>query len=125
MVQTEWPTALILALGSSRAEPVREAEQTSMYAAEELNLLRRHFQALVDRALDHLRVLEENRSLREEPARAAALSVGHALEPAPERTVAPLPITRFPRIFRHVEDIDVLMHRVVEDLADAAMVTRV
>ncbi len=53
--------SLIIALGTPRSEPLREAEQSGIYAAEDVQIDRRRFQALVCRAFDHLRVLEENR----------------------------------------------------------------
>src|SRR6266446_2548800 len=65
-VQQEWPQVLIIALGTVRSEPLRDAEQAGIYAAEDLQLDRRRFQALVGRAFDYLRVTEENRDLREE-----------------------------------------------------------
>ena len=71
-VKAEWPDVLITALGTPRSEPLREAEDSGIYAAEDLELDRRHFQALVVRAIDHLRVLEENRDLREEQSTVAA-----------------------------------------------------
>ena len=46
-VQKEWPEVLIMALGTPRSEPLREAEQSGIYAAEDLQLDRRRFQALV------------------------------------------------------------------------------
>ena len=54
-VQREWPDVLIVALGSLRSEPLREAEQAGYYAAEDLHLDRRRFQSFVVRAFDHLR----------------------------------------------------------------------
>ncbi|HSH37467.1 MAG TPA: hypothetical protein VK993_01670, partial [Chthoniobacterales bacterium] len=64
-IHTDWPEVLIIALGTTRSEPLREAEQSGIYAAEDLQLDRRRFQALVTRAFDHLRVMQENRELRD------------------------------------------------------------
>ena len=61
----DWPEILIIALGVPHSEPLREAEESGIYAAEDLRLDRRHFQALVGRAFDLLRVMQENRELRE------------------------------------------------------------
>ena len=58
-IQKEWPETLIIALGTMRSEPLREAEQAGIYMAEDLQLDRRRFQALVARAFDHLRVVQE------------------------------------------------------------------
>src|SRR2546430_2594093 len=60
-IQSEWPEVLIVALGTARSEPLREAGQLGIYAAEDLELERRSFQALAGRAFDYLNVLQENR----------------------------------------------------------------
>ena len=125
-VKAEWPDVLIVALGTPRSEPLRDADEAGIYAAEDVNLERRPFVALVARALEHLRLLEDNRALRAEAA--------DALVPAGQRTLAPtpeiaggtsLPLLRFPRVFRRFENTDALVNNVVESLADAAMVSRV
>lgn len=129
MVQQEWPDVVIIALGTPHSEPLRDAELSGIYAAEDLALDRRRFQRLIERALEHLRVLEENQTLRQVHTPALAL--------LPERETAastigsaqsggtPLPVLRFARSFHRAESIDSLMNSVVEGLADAAMVSRV
>ena len=124
-VQAQWTEVLIVALGTMRSEPLREAEHAGIYAAEDLNLDRRHFQALVGRAFDYLRLLEENRSLREESAQSPALSTNRGIELTGEGPGASFPVLRFPRVFRRFENMDALMNSIAERLADAAMVTRV
>ena len=101
-IQKEWPDILITALGTLRSEPLRDAEQSGIYAAEDLQLDRRRFQALVERAFDYLKVLQENRVLRE--TRSTTPSA-----PEPSRRVeadsldgpasSPLRLLRFPRAF--------------------------
>src|SRR3954466_14268016 len=66
-IQKDWPDVLIIALGVPHSDPLREAEESGIYAAEDLQLDRNHFQALVGRAFDLLRVMQENRELREQP----------------------------------------------------------
>ena len=123
-VKAEWPDVLIIALGTPRSEPLRAAEQGGIYAAEDVNLERYPFQALVGRALEHLRVLAENRALRAEAS--------NTLIPAGARESmkegggeTQLPLLRFPRVFRRFENTDALVNNVVESLADAVMVARV
>ncbi len=124
-VQREWPGVLIIALGTGRSEPLRDAEQSSIYAAEDLQLDRRHFQALVGRAFDHLRVLEENRDLREESVPVPVAEASRRPESAPGHSSAPsLPMLRFPRVFRRFESVDALLASLAESVADAAGVTR-
>src|SRR5690349_12785683 len=60
-IQSEWPQMIVVALGTPHSEPLREAEHSGVYAAEDLELERRRFQALAERAFEHLRVLQENR----------------------------------------------------------------
>jgi PAS domain S-box-containing protein len=125
-VQKEWPQVVIIALGTVRSEPLREAEQAGIYAAEDLQLDRRRFQALVGRAFDYLRVMEENRDLREESAIVPLSQPALRAEIAPERyTSSSLPMLRFPRVFRRFDNVDALLANVVEGVADAAGVTRV
>ena len=76
-VQTALPEILVIALGTLRSEPLREVEHSGIYAAEDLQLDRRRLQGLVSRGFDHLRVLQENRDLRD-----------HALVPIQRRTLA-------------------------------------
>ena len=124
-VQRDWPEVLIIALGSPRSEPLRDAEECGAYAAEDLQLDRRHFQALVSRAFDHLRVLQENRELRESTSLVPVAEPSRRLELMPERHAATLPLLRFPRVFRRFDNVEALLASVVESVADATSVTRV
>jgi nitrogen-specific signal transduction histidine kinase len=123
-IQTSWPHVVIIALGVARSEPLRDAEQSGVYAAEDIQLERQRFQPLVGRAFDYLKVLEENEALRDETA-AARLPA-----PAPREViqghseVASTALLRFPRVFRRFDTIDALLGSVVESVADAAGVTR-
>lgn len=125
-IQKEWPNVVVTALGTRRSEPLREAEQSGIYAAEDLQLDRRRFQALIARAFDYLKILQENQALREtrststfvpEPSPKAELTVPHA-------GTSPR-FLRFPRVFRRFENVDTLLQSLVEGAADAAGVTRV
>ena len=125
-VQREWPEVLITALGTVRSEPLRDAEQSGIYAAEDIELDRRRFQALVVRALEHLRVLEENRDLRADHSGAAGSEPPRRVDPSAERHgAASMPLLRFARAFRRFDNVDALLASAVEGVADAAGVTRV
>src|SRR5689334_14021850 len=63
-IHTEQPEVLIIALGVAQSEPIREAEQVGIYAVEEIGLDRRRFQALLGRAFDYQKALQENRGYR-------------------------------------------------------------
>ena len=122
--QDGWPEILIVALGTPRSEPLREAEQADTYAAEDLQIDRRRLQALVSRGFEHLRVLQENRELREQSVPAVVPEARRA-EAIPERREAAMTLLRFPRVFRRVEDVETLLAGVVERVADATGVGRV
>ncbi len=124
-VQTEWPEMLIVAFGSLRSEPLREAEEAGIYAAEDLQLDRRRFQGLVVRAFDHLRVMQENRDLREQSTTLAVVEPPRPIPLAPTRVSPNLPMLRFPRVFRRYENVEAMLASIVEGVADAAGVTRV
>lgn len=124
-IQNEQPDVLIIALGVAQSETLREAEQFGIYAAEEIGLERRRFQALLGRAFDYLKVLQENRDLRETSTLTPEVSrkweTGHQSIDATRA----LPLLRFPRVLRRLDDMDTLVAAVVEALADAAGVSRV
>ena len=126
-VQTECPQVLIIALGTPQTEPMRDAEQSGIYAAEDLHLERPRLQSLAARAFEHLRVLEENRELREETALVPVRQAPERLQPvaADRHSDSALPLLRFPRIFRRFDNIEAMLASVVESVSDACGVTRV
>ncbi len=125
-IQKDCPEVLITALGTPRSEPLREAEQSGIYAAEDLQLDRRRLQALVGRAFDHLRLVQENRDLRSQSSLVAVQEPPRQLERVPERSsISTAPMLRFPRVFRRFENVEALLANLVESVADAASVTRV
>jgi nitrogen-specific signal transduction histidine kinase len=122
-VQLEWPDVLIIAFGIPRSDPFREAEQVGIYATVEINLERQSFQDLIGRALEHLRVLEDNRALRAEVSNAPA-TINHAIQPARESHDSSFSLLRFPRGLPGIDSRERLLDRVVESLADSTKVTR-
>ena len=121
----ERPEVLITVLGTPRSEPLRDAEQSGVYAAEDLHLDRRRFQALVSRAFDHMRVLQENRELREHASLVPGFEPPRRSEPTPDRYAPSLPLLRFPRVFKRFDNVETLLAQIVEGIADAAGVSRV
>ena len=127
-IQGDWPEVLIIAFGAPHSDPLREAEEFGIYAVEDLQLDRNRFQALLGRAFDLLRVMQENRELRDQsiPNREPVPLPQSRLDMTTERTSNPsLQMLRFPRVFRRVDDVDTLLENVVEGVADAAAVSRV
>lgn len=124
-LQESWPEILIVALGTPRSETLREAEQSGIYAAEDLQLDRRRFQALAARGFEHLRVLQENRDLREQSAAPLLAEQPRRIEAAPDRSESSMPLLRFARVFRRFDNVEALLTSVVEAAADATGVGRV
>jgi PAS domain S-box-containing protein len=126
LMERDWSEALIIALGAPRSEPLREAEQSGIYAAEDLQLDRHRFQTLVGRAFDHLELMQQNRDLREQSQYASPAEPPRRAEPVTERIhLASSSPLRFPRVFRRLDNVEGLLASVVEGVADAAGVTRV
>ena len=123
-IQENWPEILIIAIGTPRSEPLREAAQSSIYAAEDVQIDRRGLQALVSRGFEHLRVLQENRELREQSV-APLIPEPRRIEAIPERRESSVPLLRFPRVFRRFDNIETLLASVVEHVAYATGVGRV
>src|SRR5207253_5108416 len=80
-LEQDWPESLVIALGTPRSEPLSEAEQSGIYAAEDLELDRHRFQTLVGRAFDHLKIMQENRDLREQSDHGASAEQPRRPEP--------------------------------------------
>ncbi len=125
-IHGEQPGNLIIALGVAQSEPLREAEHVGIYAAEEIGLDRRRFQALLGRALDYQRVLQENHEFRQTSAtpKNNTLRTGEPAHSGGGGTRS-FPLSRFPRILRRTADIDALMASMAEGLAESAGVSRV
>jgi PAS domain S-box-containing protein len=124
-IQAALPEILVVALGTLRSEPLREVEQSGVYAAEDLQIDRRRLQALVSRGFDHLRVLQENRDLREHTMIPLTPEPLRRVESLPERRETSMPLLRFPRVFRRFDNVEALLASVVESVADATGVGRV
>ena len=124
-IQVALPEVLIIALGTLRSEPLREVEQSGIYATEDLQIDRRRLQALVSRGFDHLRVLQENRDLREHALVPLTPEPLRRVEPSSDRRGPSMPLLRFPRVFRRFDNVETLLASVVESVADATGVGRV
>src|SRR5437016_1650340 len=124
-IQNEQPDVLIIAFGVGQSDTLREAEEFGIYAAEELGLERRRFQALLGRAFDYLKVTQENRDLRETSTITPEVSRKREAVQEPIDATRTFPLLQFPRVLRSLGNMDALVATVVEALADAAGVSRV
>lgn len=124
-IHTRQPDLLIIALGVAQSEPLREAEQLGVYAVEELDLDRRRFQALLARAFDYQKALEENRDFRETSGTMTDRPPRVESTQAYGNQGRTLPFSRFPRILRRPADAASLLASMAEGVAETAGVSRV
>lgn len=124
-IQNEHRDVLMVALGVPQSETLRDVEQYGVYAAEEIGLERRRFQSLLARAFDYLKILQENRDLREISAATAEQSRIHGSYVQINEPTQALSLIRFPRMLRRLDKMDALLASLVETLADATGVGRI
>lgn len=117
------PRALVVVLGAADSEPVRDAEAQGVYAVLGREEGRRRVQEVYSRALGHLRLLEENRLLREQNDRAVPPPAA-ACEPRPARALLPSHLRDFSRAYRHVGNVDSMLEHIIEGVAGCAQVAR-
>lgn len=113
------PDHLIIVFGSPRSDPVREAESMGVYATEDLELDRLHFQSLLSHALDRLHLQQEIRILRESPSPSAPPPL------AAESSGGGMPLHHFSQALRRFDNPKALLDSVVEGVASTAKVSRV
>ncbi len=124
-LRLEYPDTLIIALGTPRSDPLLFAETQGVYATENRDLERKHFQSLIKRALEHLHLREENQLLKEEVAKTPSvlhLAKTLSILQRPEATHI---LRHFSRALRQLQNETTLMESVVEGVANAMAVARV
>ena len=121
LVQT-WPNTVVVAMGKLGTDPLHDIGHVSLYAVEDIDVDRHRLQALVARAIDHVALAHENRTLKTEAARAVA----ERLAPKPEvsRETHLLPSRRFPGALGHFDNVDKVLENLVEGVAGSFMVAR-
>jgi nitrogen-specific signal transduction histidine kinase len=113
----EFPDIIIIALGAARSDPGLRAAATGVYAIESGEVDRLRLQTLFDQAQSHLRLVQENRVLKEglqRPAPAAPL----------RENIAPS-LYHFSSAFRRFDNIGIMLESIVEGVASCARVSRV
>ena len=118
-----WPRLAVVACGLPGSDPLLSAESLGTYAVTDRQLDRRNLVSLVQRALEHVSVREENRLLREETTRLAA-KVDAAPAPLPEGP-APMEVHQLAKALRHFDNVEALLQRLADEVASALMVARV
>ena len=121
-IQTSWPHALIIAWGTRESQLLLDAGRTGIYAIEDIHAGSNQVQRLIHRALEHLRLIQENLLLRErDRTERSGPEVRSSGVQAPPQSI---PLRPFTQAFRHFEDVDALLQHVVENIATTLMVSR-
>ena len=115
---SRFPGVLMIALGAARSEPALMASAIGVYAVEETEVGRLRLQSLFEQAQTHLRLLNENRVLRE--------TVQHSPEPPPPPRENIIPsLYHFSSAFRRFDNMGIMLESIVEGVASCARVSRV
>ncbi|HKL20795.1 MAG TPA: ATP-binding protein [Tichowtungia sp.] len=114
----EFPEVLIIALGAVRSDPALMASSMGVYAVESPEMSRLRLQSLFEQAQAHLRLLKENRMLKE--------TVQRTPEPAPasRENITPS-LYHFSGAFRRFDNLGIMLESIVEGVASCARVSRV
>ncbi len=125
VVQQRWKETIIVVLGAPRSQPVLEVESVGVYAVEDIALERRSLQATVVRALDYLKVTQENNLLKVDLARASAIATQRdASDTGSGKPATASPLRALSRAFRKFGDLESLLHEIVEGVSSSLMVSR-
>lgn len=114
----DFPDLVIIAMGAPRSDPGLKAASAGVYAIESGEVDRLRLQTLFDQAQAHLRLLQENRVLRENQNRPAAVA-------APSRENIAPSLYHFSSAFRRFDNIGIMLESIVEGVASCARVSRV
>lgn len=118
-----WPRMALVACGLPGSDPLLTAESLGAYATVDRDLDRRALLALVQRAVEHVAVREENRLLRDEAVRLNARV--DAAQAAPPAGPASLEVHQLAKALRHFSNVETLLQRLADEVASALLVARV
>jgi nitrogen-specific signal transduction histidine kinase len=123
-LRASWPNVLIIAFGVPGTTPMIAAHAMDIYAVENAEANYRRIASLVKRALDHLTITADNRRLRADAARLSAIAES-ATNRQPDSRPASLTVSDFSSALRQFSNIDSLLHRLADEVADTLKVARV
>lgn len=118
------PGLVVVAFAVPGSDPFLEAERLGLYAVEDADAERRRIVALVERALNHLALMDETAFYRAEAARLTALSEASLRRP-PEETGGSLEVRHLSKALRHFSDVQGLLCRLADEVAGSLKVSRV
>lgn len=124
VITRNYPDTVVIAFGRIGSDPALEAERLGVYALEDTDIDRRRLTRVVQQALDYLGLARENRLMHKETLRLSTLT-----EAAQQRSNTPLEpsmdIRDFAAAMRHFTNVDTLLHRLVDEVANSLRVSRV
>jgi len=125
LVNRHYPNTLVIAFGIPGSDPMLQALQGAIYAAEADPVMdRQRLTCLIQRAFRHLELSSENRLLRQETLRLNVLTETFQNRPQTEPDTT-LDIRDFSAAMRHFTNVESLLQRLVDEVADALRVSRI
>jgi len=125
LIQKNYSRTIIIAFGIPGSEPMLQAQQWEVYAtATDPVVDRHHLTVLIQRAFRHLELISENHLLRQETSRlhVIAETFQNRAQPEPDPTID---IRDFSAAMRHFTNVETLLQRLVDEVADALRVSRI
>jgi nitrogen-specific signal transduction histidine kinase len=119
-----WPQTVVIAFGPAGTDPAIDAEQLGVYAVEDAMVERRRMVSLVQHALNHLALAQENRLLRAETGRLTVLTEASAARSGEDNGLV-FNLREFSSALRHFTDVDALVHRLADEVGHSLRVARV
>ena len=115
-------TAVIVAMGVPRTDPMLEAEERGVYAVADVAEEPQRLRILIGQALRHVELLRENRALQ------ARVERGRLEEPAEKKDRpgdgGPNRFQYFSHAFRHFDNVEAMLDNMVPDIASLLHVGR-
>ena len=124
LIIQNYPRTIVIAFGIPGSDPLLQAQHMDIYATETDPVDRYRVNSLVQRALRHLELTSENHLLRQETSRLNVIveTFQNRVQPEPDPT---LDIRDFSAAMRHFTNVETLLQRLVDEVADALRVSRI
>jgi len=119
--QVRSDSAVVIAMGMPRTDPVLEAEERGVYAVADVAEEPQRLRILIGQALQHVELLRENRALKERVGRMRPEEPGEKDRPADG---AQDRFRYFSHAFRHFDNVEAMLDSMVPDIASLLHVTR-
>lgn len=124
LVHRNYPSTVVIAFGLPGSTPMLQARQWDIYAIEADPVDRLRLLSLIQRAFRQVELASENNLLRQEAQRLMLLTESLQNRPPPEPDPS-LDIRDFSAALRHFTNVDSLLQRLVDEVADSLRVSRI